>query len=52
MGPSSYFCKHPPLQYTDNVANKMTQDFIDGETAHAEEVEKFLAKFSKDAVEA
>jgi len=52
MGPSAYFCKHPPLQYTDTVANQMTQDFIDGETAHAEEVEKFLAKVGKETVTA
>ena len=27
-GPSAYFCKHPPVQYTDDVAYRMTEDFI------------------------
>jgi myo-inositol-1-phosphate synthase len=27
-GPSAYFCKHPPAQYTDDVAYDMTEDFI------------------------
>lgn len=33
--PSSFFCKHPPTQYTDEVAFQMTNDFIAGETASA-----------------
>lgn len=28
VGPSSFFCKHPPEQYTDDVAAQMTDDFI------------------------
>ena len=28
--PSSYFCKHPPVQFTDNEAYRMTEDFIAG----------------------
>ncbi|MDE2239281.1 MAG: inositol-3-phosphate synthase [Rhodospirillales bacterium] len=27
-GPSAYFCKHPPVQYTDDVAHEMTEEFI------------------------
>ncbi len=27
-GPSAYFCKHPPVQYTDDVAYEMTEAFI------------------------
>lgn len=27
-GPSAYFCKHPPVQYTDDVAYQMTETFI------------------------
>ncbi|MDY7034285.1 MAG: inositol-3-phosphate synthase [Thermodesulfobacteriota bacterium] len=27
-GPSAYFCKHPPLQYTDDEAYSLTEDFI------------------------
>ncbi|MDB5080537.1 MAG: Myo-inositol-phosphate synthase [Chloroflexi bacterium] len=29
-GPSAYFMKSPPVQYHDDVARKMVQDFIDG----------------------
>jgi len=29
-GPSAYFCKHPPRQYTDDVAFQMVEDFING----------------------
>lgn len=31
VGPSSFFCKHPPEQFSDDVAARMTQDFIIGE---------------------
>ncbi|WP_298222250.1 inositol-3-phosphate synthase [Acidocella sp.] len=27
-GPSAYFCKHPPVQFTDDVAHEMTEEFI------------------------
>lgn len=27
-GPSAYFCKHPPAQYTDDIAYEMTEEFI------------------------
>lgn len=33
--PSSFFCKHPPVQYTDEVAFRMTENFIAGEDAEA-----------------
>ena len=29
-GPSAYFMKSPPVQYTDNVAREMVEAFIDG----------------------
>lgn len=29
-GPSAYFCKHPPIQHTDDVARLMTEAFIEG----------------------
>jgi myo-inositol-1-phosphate synthase len=29
-GPSAYFMKTPPVQYTDDVARKMVEDFIQG----------------------
>jgi len=28
IGPWSYFCKHPPRQFPDDEAFKMTEDFI------------------------
>jgi len=28
--PSAYFCKHPPRQYTDDEAHRMTEAFING----------------------
>lgn len=32
-GPSAYFCKHPPRQYTDDDAYGMIEDFIHTHTA-------------------
>lgn len=29
--PSSFFCKHPPVQYTDEVAHRLTEAFIAGD---------------------
>lgn len=29
--PSSYFCKHPPVQYTDEDAHRLTESFINGD---------------------
>jgi myo-inositol-1-phosphate synthase len=28
IGPSAFFCKHPPLQFTDDEAQRMTETFI------------------------
>lgn len=35
-GPSAYFCKHPPRQFTDDEAYRMVEEFIltDGERAY------------------
>jgi myo-inositol-1-phosphate synthase len=30
VGPSAFFCKHPPRQYTDDDAWRMTEAFIEG----------------------
>lgn len=30
IAPSAYFCKHPPIQVTDDEAQRMTEDFIIG----------------------
>lgn len=40
-GPSAFFCKHPPVQHTDDVARTMTEAFIAG--AYIEPVEKRVA---------
>ena len=29
IGPSAFFCKHPPLQFTDDEASRMTEVFIE-----------------------
>lgn len=34
-GPSAYFCKHPPAQFTDDVAYEMTEEFIKSRPAQA-----------------
>ena len=31
--PSSYLCKHPPRQFPDDLAYRMTNEFIDGQTS-------------------
>jgi len=33
VGPASYFMKSPPVQYTDDQARKLTEDFIAGSSA-------------------
>ena len=35
-GPSSFFCKHPPQQFSDDVAAQLTEEFIAGEALAAE----------------
>lgn len=32
-GPSAYFCKHPPRQYTDDEAYELTEDFVRSQRA-------------------
>ncbi len=32
IGPSAYFMKSPPIQYPDEIARKMVEDFINGKT--------------------
>jgi len=36
IGPSSFFCKHPPQQFSDDVAAQLTEEFIAGEALAAE----------------
>lgn len=42
IAPSAYFCKHPPQQFTDDEAYKMTEDFIKG--ISSEKGEKTIEK--------
>jgi myo-inositol-1-phosphate synthase len=36
IGPSSFFCKHPPQQFSDDIAAQLTQEFIADEALAAE----------------
>ncbi|MEM8862069.1 MAG: inositol-3-phosphate synthase [Chloroflexota bacterium] len=36
--PASYFMKSPPVQYTDDVARKLTEEFIDGSRVFEDEI--------------
>jgi myo-inositol-1-phosphate synthase len=36
IGPSAFFCKHPPQQFTDDVAAQLTDEFIAGAALAAE----------------
>lgn len=38
-GPSAFFCKHPPVQHTDDAARVMTEAFIAGKFAVTETAE-------------
>jgi myo-inositol-1-phosphate synthase len=35
-GPSSYFMKSPPVQHTDSVAQRLTEEFISGSAVNGE----------------
>lgn len=35
-GPAAFFCKHPPQQFSDDVAAQLTEEFIAGEALAAE----------------
>ena len=36
LGPSAYFMKSPPVQYTDSIAREMVEDFISNEASNQE----------------
>lgn len=36
IGPSAFFCKHPPQQFSDGLAAQLTEEFIAGEAQAAE----------------
>ncbi len=40
-GPSAYFCKHPPKQYSDDIAYRMVENFIKGTSSKGEVDEMF-----------
>ena len=35
VGPSSYFMKSPPIQYSDNDARRRVEEYIDGKNQQA-----------------
>jgi len=39
IAPSAYFCKHPPQQFTDDEAYKLTEDFIKGKSDNLGEIQ-------------
>ena len=36
IGPSAYFCKHPPQQFNDDVAAQMVEEYASAEKLAAE----------------
>ena len=36
IGPSAFYCKHPPQQFSDDVAAQLTEEYIGGEAMAAE----------------
>jgi myo-inositol-1-phosphate synthase len=36
IGPAAFYCKHPPQQFSDDVAAQLTEEFIAGEALAAE----------------
>lgn len=44
--PSAYFCKHPPIQITDEEAHRMTEAFIKGEQAEITQFPEKMAQFT------
>ena len=36
IGPSAFFCKHPPQQFSDDVAAQLVEEFIAGDALAAE----------------
>ncbi len=38
LGPSAYFCKHPPKQFTDDEAYRLLEEFINQETPNTQNV--------------
>jgi myo-inositol-1-phosphate synthase len=36
IGPASFFCKHPPQQFSDDLAAQLTEEFITGDALAAE----------------
>ncbi len=42
--PSAYFCKHPPLQFTDDKAFQLTEQFIHGNIGDNNEVPDYRSR--------
>lgn len=49
--PSAYFMKHPPKQFSDDIAFRMVEEFIAGQDIEGENIENgHNAEISRDAV--
>lgn len=47
--PSAYFCKHPPQQFTDDVAFQMMENFINGDKGGVNEMPDYRGRQGKQA---
>ena len=47
QGPSAYFCKHPPKQFTDDEAYRMTVEFINNKQAESQKVSTLFSDRKK-----
>ncbi|MGD2272568.1 MAG: inositol-3-phosphate synthase [Desulfobacterales bacterium] len=48
-GPSAYFCKHPPRQFTDDEAYRMTEEFIDQFRDNVREMSSYRSQKGSEA---
>ncbi len=46
-GPSAYFCKHPPKQFTDDEAYRMTEEFIKNKKSESQKVASIFSDRKK-----
>ena len=49
VAPSAYFCKHPPYQYTDDEAYRMTEVFIEKKIEEVNEMSDHRSRKRKQA---
>lgn len=46
-GPSAYFCKHPPKQFTDDEAYRMTEEFIKNKKSDSQKIASIFSDRKK-----